>query len=317
MSSYYEIIDGKRYNASLIRNAQFRIKGPSDGRISVQDAQDLWQLAMDGGRITEVEEDTLHYLLNTLNWTDKAKGWMQDELAKERETLTSYYQIINGLRYDRKILQEADERVKGKGDGRISQNDAEFLLPLFGDFGDITIIEERTLQYLLDNYTWTDAAQGWFLKRVDRISKQSEVAAQLRAIMEQEYGFKQLPFAYFRDEALQQMLDFENKISLPEALRLALDNLLNSTAPKSLGAIGYTSDPLKEFLEGGRLVLLPGDMSSEPTLNSFPSPLNGESISENWLFGLELFDLTDDIYWVIVARDGQYSLPTTISVEPM
>ena len=52
-------------------------------------------------------------------------------------------------------------------------------------------------------------------------------------------------------------------------------------------------------------MLLPGDMASEPSLNSFPTPLHGEGLSENWIFGLELFDLTDDIYWVIVARDGK------------
>ena len=306
MGQYYQIINGKRYNASLIRNAEFRTRGVGDGRISVQDAQDLWQLAMDGGRITEIEEETLNYLLESLNWTAAARAYIQEELAKEVEKIKSYYKIIDGLRYDRKILNEADARVQGQGDGRISQDDAEFLLPLFGDFGDVTIIEERSLQYLLENYQWTDAAQNWFLERVTRISRQSEVAGLLIAIMKYEFGFEQLGLAYFKDEALQQMLDFENKTSLPEALRLALDNLVNNTDPNSFGGnlSNYSSMKAKDFLEGGRIVLLPGDIASEPSLISFPSPLHGESLASNWIFGLELFDLTDDIYWVIVPRNG-------------
>lgn len=307
MGQYYQIINGQRYNASLIRNANFRTRGIGDGRISVQDAQDLWQLAMDGGRITEIEEATIAYLLDAFNWTPPAREWMQTELAREVEKIKSYYRIIDGLRYDRKILNEADRRVKGRGDGRISQDDAESLLPLFGDFGDVTIIEERTLQYLLEHYQWTDAAETWFLERVTRISRQSEVTGLLIAITKHEYGFRRFGLAYFKDEALQQMLDFENKTNLPDALRLALDNLLNNTSPNSFGGnlSNYSSERAKDFLEGGRLVLLPGDIASEPSLVSFPSPLNGESLAKNWIFGLELFDLTDDIYWVIVPRDGK------------
>ena len=306
MSRHYQIINGQRYDAALIRNGEFRTKSSGDGRISLEDAQDLWKIAMDGGRITEIEENTFSYLIDNLNWTEKARKWIAREMEKQVEEIKSYYKVIDGLRYDRKILNEADTRVEGKGDGRISLEDAEFLLPLFGDFGDVTIVEERTLSYLLKNYTWTPAAQDWFLERVNRISKQSDIAAQLQAIMKREYGFRKLSLAYFSDEALQQMLFFQNKVDLPDALRQALESLLNDTGPgtfrNSLG--GLTSEPAREFLEGGLLNLLPGKMSSEPSLSSFPSPLNGEPLSENWIFGLELFDLTDNIYWAIVPRDA-------------
>lgn len=307
MSQYYQIINGQRYSASLLNNGRFRARGGNDRRISKQDAQELWLIAMDGGRITEVEEVTIQYLMETLTWTDDARAWMQAEMAKEIQKPSSYYKLIEGLRYDRKILEEAERRTQGRGDGRISQEDAAFLLPLFSDIGDVTIVEERTLQYLLENFRWTEAAERWFLDRVTRISRQSEVATQLQAIMRDEFNFEHLGLAYFRDEALQQMLDFRNRVSLPNALRRGLENLLSDTSPRSFGAMlpSYASDtPALDFLEGGRLVLLPGDMASEPSFDSFPSPLDGESLVGNWIFGLELFDLTDDIYWIIVPRDG-------------
>jgi len=307
MGQYYQIIDGERYDASLIRNARFRTRKQGDGRISLQDAQDLWRLAMDGGRITEVEEGTIAYLIGQLNWTDSARQWMQEALSEEIERVKSYYKIMDGLRYDRRILDEVKRRAHGQEGQQISQDDAEYLLPLFGDIGDVTIVEERTLQYILEHYRWTDAALDWFTERVSRISKQSDVAAQLGAIMKLEYGFHQFGLAYFKEEATQQMLDFNNGVSLPEALRRALNSLLKSTAPNSFKANlpNYTSSSAEAFLEGGRLVLLPGDIDSEPSLSSFPTPLNGESLADNWIFGLEFFGQTDDLYWVVVPRNGE------------
>lgn len=307
MNNYYQVINGQRYSGTLIRNAKFRMRGQGDGKVSVQDAQDLWQIAMGGGRITEIEEATLLYLMEHLNWTDAAKNWMKDKLAEEVEKEKSYYKIIDGLKYDRKILNEADRLTAGKGDGRISQDDAELLLPLFGDFGDVTIVEERTLKYLLEHHKWTPKALDWFSARVHRISKQSKVGSMLRYITQYEFMFKHLGLAYFKEEALQQMLDFKNEISLPDALRVALNNLLEFNEAGSFLSYfdHHSKDEIHEFLEGGRLVLLPGDMASEPSLGSFPSPLKGESLTHNWIFGLELFDLTDNIYWVIVPRDGK------------
>ncbi|MEL6253308.1 MAG: hypothetical protein AAFR87_14955 [Bacteroidota bacterium] len=307
MSNYYEFIDGKRFNASLLNNARFRVRGVGDGRISLQDAQDLWLLANDGGRITETEEETLEYLMGAFKWTEPASKWIKEQMDVKREEIKSYYKVIDGLRYDRKVLNEADRLVEGKGDGRISKEDAELLLPLFGDFGDITIVEERTLKYLQENYNWTSAAEEYFLKGFDPISKQSSVEGALTHIVRSEFGLKQMGFAYFKTEALQQMLDYENKVSLPDALQKALFNLLNTNEELSFGDMvpKYTSDPLKTFLEGGRLVLLPGDMSSEKTFPNFPSPPRGESLQQNWIFGLELFDMTDDIFWIIVPRNGE------------
>ena len=305
MASYYTIIAGKRYSASLVNNAKFRTRGAGDGRISLQDAQDLWQIAQDGGRITEIEEDTLAYLLEGFNWTGAAKSWLEETLSTEVAKTKTYYQVIDGLRYDRRALAEADKSVAGQGDGRISVDDAEKILPLLGDLGNITVVEERTIKYMLSHYKWTPEAEKWFRERVDAISKQSDMESELLHIMQSEYGFQKLSFDYYKSEALYQVLEFVNNIDLPGALRKALDSLLNDASERSfLNNFSYVEAP-KEYLEEGRLVLLPGDIASERTLSSFPSPNRGESVTENWIFGLELFDLTDDIYWVIVPRNGK------------
>lgn len=319
MPNYYQFIDGRRYDASLIRHADSRISGRGDGRISLEDAQQLWHLAMDGSRITLTELRTLQYLMKNLNWTDAARNWMEKALNGATEQFTSYYKIIDGLRYDRRILDLAKELISGRGDGRISREDTEKLLPLFGDKGKITIEEERSLYYLLDNFNWTDTGKEWFIQQIKPINKESEVFGEIQQIFLQEFGFPGLVFEFIGAELSQQILGLPNQLSFPEALWRALDALLHYCAEHSLAwnvAHWHQLDPtvkyrgaklanlVREYLKGGRLVLMPGNMESEPTLAAFPKPLHNEKLVDNWCFGLELFDITDDVYWIIVPRDG-------------
>jgi hypothetical protein len=74
----------------------------------------------------------------------------------------SYYKQIEGVRYDRALMEAASEAVSGKGDGRISQADARELLKLVTDGGRVTSVEQATVDYLRENMVWTDKADQWF-----------------------------------------------------------------------------------------------------------------------------------------------------------
>jgi len=54
----------------------------------------------------------------------------------------SYYKTIQGVRYD--ILEAAEERIYGQGDGRIFEKDAEEIVELSKDGGRITETELQT-----------------------------------------------------------------------------------------------------------------------------------------------------------------------------
>jgi len=41
--------------------------------------------------------------------------------------MSSYYRIINGVSYDRALLESAEALTQGRGDGRISEADAKTL----------------------------------------------------------------------------------------------------------------------------------------------------------------------------------------------
>jgi len=74
----------------------------------------------------------------------------------------SYYKTINGVRYDKGILDAADRSVAGQGDGRISLDDAKMMMTSVKDGGKYTDTEKATIAYVRDNYKFTTEADDWF-----------------------------------------------------------------------------------------------------------------------------------------------------------
>jgi len=83
----------------------------------------------------------------------------------------SYYKTIQGVRYDRALLEAAEERIYGQGDGRISKKDAEEIVGLSKDGGRITETELRTLKYISENYHFSPKAAAWFAGKLPDIEQ--------------------------------------------------------------------------------------------------------------------------------------------------
>jgi hypothetical protein len=64
----------------------------------------------------------------------------------------SYYKTIQGVRYDRALLEAAEERIYGQGDGRIFEKDAEEIVELSKDGGRITETELQTKDINFKNF---------------------------------------------------------------------------------------------------------------------------------------------------------------------
>ena len=73
-----------------------------------------------------------------------------------------YYKQVEGKKLDARILTIAEESVKGSGDGRISKPDAEKIFASVADGNIYTETEKETIQFIHNNYNWTDAAWDWF-----------------------------------------------------------------------------------------------------------------------------------------------------------
>ncbi len=79
----------------------------------------------------------------------------------------SYYKVLDGERYDRQMIEIAEEAVAGQGDGRISISDVEILYEAIIDGNTITEIEEKTLTYIRENFRFTAAADDWLTKELE------------------------------------------------------------------------------------------------------------------------------------------------------
>ncbi|WP_061246933.1 OmpA family protein [Leptospira noguchii] len=95
----------------------------------------------------------------------------------------NYYITIKGRKYDRKLIQLVEEFTSGKRDGRISINDAKRLLKIVKDNNAYTDIEKHTIEYIRENYKFTEKSDEWFrseirkwaAKKVQEAKKKSNV----------------------------------------------------------------------------------------------------------------------------------------------
>lgn len=78
----------------------------------------------------------------------------------------NYYVEMEGVKCDRKLIELADGAVAGKGDGRISIEDAKALFAAVADNDDYTDVEKQTMHYIRDNYTFTPEGDAWFRTEV-------------------------------------------------------------------------------------------------------------------------------------------------------
>jgi len=78
----------------------------------------------------------------------------------------SYYTTINGKKLDKHLVELAEKVVAGQGDGRISNDDAKKLLEAVKDGGVYTDIEKDTMEYIRENFKWTESADEWFRAKI-------------------------------------------------------------------------------------------------------------------------------------------------------
>ncbi len=86
--------------------------------------------------------------------------------TKTEEKADDAVKVIDGKKYDKKMLEVADESVAGKGDGRISKSDAEKLLAEVKDGNEYSDVEKATMAYIRDNYKFTEEADAWFRSEI-------------------------------------------------------------------------------------------------------------------------------------------------------
>jgi len=199
-SSYYKEIDGVKYDRELLEKAEVFAK---DGQVSYAEANQLWQAALDGHGVTDTEKLTLEYTMTTLKYTDKAKKFLREQLDSGKKQ--SYYKQIDGVKYDRELLEEAEEFAK---DGRVSEAEAKSLWEDAQDGKGVTETEARTLEYTMTAFKYTDKAADFMKRSLDGDKKKSY--------------YKQIDGVKYDRELLELAEEFakDGQISVAEAQKL-------------------------------------------------------------------------------------------------
>ncbi|AOP36594.1 hypothetical protein A0128_21590 [Leptospira tipperaryensis] len=139
----------------------------------------------------------------------------------------NYYVTIKGRKYDRELIQLAEEFTSGKRDGRISVNDAKQLLKAVKDNNSYTDIEKHTIEHIRENYKFTDKADDWFRteirkwasKRVQDAKKKSDKSVTLN-VPEEESPETNFPESWSEDVGTPQessTREYTNYIPTPSA----------------------------------------------------------------------------------------------------
>jgi hypothetical protein len=176
--SYYETIEGKKCDRAIIDACREAVAGQGDGRVSVEDAQKIFEKVADGGKETAVERWTLRYCMTHFKWTEAAHDWIITECekitqgggfenspTKRAKTGSGYYETIDGMKCDRGIVDACREAVAGQGDGRVSAEDAEKVWAAAADANTVTDTEKWTLRYCLTSFRFTRAGHDYIMER--------------------------------------------------------------------------------------------------------------------------------------------------------
>lgn len=141
----------------------------------------------------------------------------------------NYYVTIKGRKYDRELIKLAEEFTSGKRDGRISVNDAKQLLKAVKDNNSYTDIEKHTIEYIRENYKFTEKSDEWFrteirkwaAKKVQEAKKKGTSSPDSIVVDENEAPDANFPSSWSDDKGIgayeTPAKDYTNYIPTPSA----------------------------------------------------------------------------------------------------
>lgn len=225
----------------------------------------------------------------------------------------SYYKIINGIRYDRSLLEAAEQYTEGRGEWRISLDEIQSIYTLAMDGGKITETEWRTLRYIAQNFTLTNPAQEWLAQQIEESGGMLNVDAILQRIVREEFGLNGLNWQIPADEANRQNEKASSIVDFAAAIRSSLRAFLERGFNQlSLEAVArrrvsgaetsaQNRQNIRRFLnDGGILYLVP-----EADRDNFELDLPYDLDTENhWYIALHIPTFAPVVFLARIARNN-------------
>lgn len=136
--------------------------------IDMTAAENIWMAAIDGARVADFEKHSVQKILAEKSFAVDAKAWLENKmelckqnspghLAPVREEEGPYYKIIQGLKYDRALLNLAVKATAGCI--LLTETAAENLWEAALDGTGLTETEYRTIEFIISFYPMSAAAR--------------------------------------------------------------------------------------------------------------------------------------------------------------
>lgn len=232
----------------------------------------------------------------------------------------TYYKTINGKRYDRQLLEQAGTLVQGRGDGRISLDDAKTLFQATEADGMITTTEIRTLRYILDHYSLTAPAHEWLWEALRR---QSPLQRNIRSILREVFRIPAMQWRIEDADVEEHGNLYDGATSFPVALREIIDEFIHGVesnaslrdivsqrrgiAPDDDEAL---TDEVLDVLGKSTLFLFPIDYLDQIRRGAidFKYPPFTHRVEEYWPFGLRVPALRNYYFIGFVNRNDWWDV---------
>jgi hypothetical protein len=180
--SEYVTRKGKRFDKGIIKMVE---KWRDTDKIAVFDfphAEELWQCALDGDKLTERERETLRFVLTEFKWEEDAAKMLADHVDPPASG-EGYHIEIKGQQLQREVW---DEVVKQTQDGNLDVDEAKLVYEKAakGADGKLTECAVLTLWAVLDEFKTSPNAFRWIEEKLPpRATKAEEPAPAPEPIM--------------------------------------------------------------------------------------------------------------------------------------
>ena len=79
------------------------------------------------------------------------------------------YLTIDGVQYEKELLDLAKQHTTGAGEGKLSKDEVIDLFNSAADGRSVTDTEKRTLEYIRKNFEFTDASAALFDEMIAKL----------------------------------------------------------------------------------------------------------------------------------------------------
>jgi len=166
---------GEANLASLKEKAQAAKEAESAAKATDKGAKEnlaafMPDLKNAGDNLDGAKEDVKDFEEGALQSFAELKDLKEDsDIFKEQTPSGSYYETFDGMKLDRGIIDACRTAVMGRGDGRVSADDAKKVFEEAADGSRVTSCERWTLRYCLQEFKWTEDAQTYLFEELKNI----------------------------------------------------------------------------------------------------------------------------------------------------